>query len=231
MEVTGDRNDPATFNLFKHFNSYPLVPPTIQNLIFDLGGVILDLHFDRTYEAFALAGHRPVEEIQTMINKSSFFNDYEKGLLTDDEFRAAIRKMLQTNLSDDQIDAAWNGTLGKIPLERLQLVTNLRGKFRVFLLSNTNSIHLRRIDKIVEAASGEPTLRSYFVEAYYSHLLKMRKPDKEIYEHVLKQNQLVPEFTLFLDDNLPNLNGAAETGIKTFHVQHPQSMMSLFHEP
>ena len=138
--------------------------------------------------------------------------------------------MLQSNLSDDEIDAAWNAMLGEIPLERLQLLKRLRSNFRIFLLSNTNSIHLPNFDRIVKTVSGEPTLRSFFDEAYYSHVLKMRKPEKEIYEHVLKQHQLNPEFTLFLDDNLPNLQGAAETGIKTFHVQHPHLMMSLFHE-
>jgi putative hydrolase of the HAD superfamily len=205
-----------------------LVHPTIQNLIFDLGGVILDLHFDRTHEAFARAGHRSVEEIRAMMDTSSFFNDYEKGLLTDDEFRTEIRRMLQSDLSDAEIDAAWNALLGEIPLERLQLLQRLRSKFRVFLLSNTNGIHIPYINNIVKTVSGEPALGSFFEEAYYSHVLKMRKPEKEIYEHVLKQHQLVPEFTLFLDDNLLNLKGAEATGIKTFHVQRPQLMMSLF---
>jgi putative hydrolase of the HAD superfamily len=184
-----------------------------------------------THAAFAKASNRSVEEIRSMIDKSSFFNEYEKGLLTEDEFRAATRKMLQSNLSDDEIDVAWNAMLGEIPAERLQLLKRLRSKFRIFLLSNTNSIHLRHFNKIVNTVSGEPSLRSFFDEAYYSHVLKMRKPDREIYEHVLKQHQLNPAFTLFLDDNLPNLQGAEITGIKTFHVQHPDLMMSLFHEP
>jgi len=208
-----------------------LVHHTIQNLIFDLGGVILDLHFDRTYAAFARAGNCSVDEIRAMMDKSPFFNDYEKGLLTDDEFRSAIRRALKSKLSDEEIDAAWTAMLGEIPLNRLQLLKRLRSKFRVFLLSNTNSIHLPYLHKIVKTVSGEPGLGSFFEKDYYSHVLKMRKPDKEIFEHVLKQHQLIPEYTLFLDDNLSNLQGAAETGIKTFHVQHPDRMMALFHEP
>jgi len=199
----------------------PLVPPTIKNLIFDLGGVILDLHFDRTYEAFARAGHRSVEEIRAMMDKSPFFNEYEKGLLTDHEFREAIRRMLQTNLSDEEIDAAWIALLGRIPLERLQLVKGLRRKFNVFLLSNTNSIHVRRIDQIVKVASGEPSLRSFFDEAYYSQELKMRKPEIEIYEHVLKRHQLDPALTLFLDDNLPICKGRKKQVSKHFRLSTP----------
>ena len=205
-----------------------MVHPTIQNLIFDLGGVILDLHFDRTHEAFARAGRRSIEEIRAMMDKSAFFNEYEKGLISDDEFRAAIRKLLQNNLSDSEIDLAWNAMLGAIPQERLQLLNRLRDKYRVFLLSNTNSIHLDHFNKTVTTESGEPALGSFFEKAYYSHVLKMRKPDKEIFEHVLKQHQLVPEVTLFLDDNLDNLQGAREAGIKTFHVQHPDRWMALF---
>jgi len=90
---------------------------------------------------------------------------------------------------------------------------------------------LRHIDQIVKKVSGEPSLRSFFDEAYYSQELKMRKPEIEIYEHVLKQHQLDPALTLFLDDNLANLQGAEKTGIKTFQVEHPDKMMALFHEP
>lgn len=209
-------------------NSFYLIDPAIKNLIFDLGGVILDLHLDRTHEAFARAGRCSVEEIRMMIDQSAFFNEYEKGLLSDDEFRALIRKMLRTNLSDHEIDMAWNAMLGAIPQERLQLLNRLRSKFRVFLLSNTNSIHVDYFNKTVTTETGEPALGSYFEKAYYSHVLKMRKPDKEIFGHVLHQHQLIPERTLFLDDNLANLQGAMQTGIKTFHVQHPDRMMELF---
>jgi HAD superfamily hydrolase (TIGR01509 family) len=162
------------------------------------------------------------------MDSSPFFNEYEKGLLTDDEFRGSVRRALHRELTDDEIDAAWNAMLGAIPLERLQLLKNLRNHYRIFLLSNTNNIHLQSFNKTILAVSGEPDLQAFFEHAHYSHVLKMRKPDLEIFEHVLKQHHLNPEHTMFLDDNLSNLQGASNAGIKTFHVVDPEKMMALF---
>jgi putative hydrolase of the HAD superfamily len=115
-----------------------------------------------------------------------------------------------------------------IPQERLNLLRQLRPSHRLFLLSNTNQIHLNCFNKIVEEAAGTPGLEPFFDATYYSHQLKMRKPDREIYEHVLQEQQLQPHETLFLDDNLTNLAGAEAVGIRTFHVQHPDLIFSLF---
>ncbi len=188
----------------------------------------MDLHVDRSHQAFARLANSSVEEIQAKIAKASCFIAHEKGLISDAEFRDELRAMLQMKLPDDEIDKAWNAMLGDIPLKRLELLMRLRKDFRVFLLSNTNSIHLPRFSETVKSNSGEASLDPFFEKAYYSHVMKMRKPDEEIFRHVLEQNQLVPEHTLFLDDFPINLAGAEKTGIKTFHVQGPQSIFSLF---
>jgi len=205
-----------------------VIQGNIRNLIFDLGGVILDLHFDRTHDAFARAALRPVEEIRELLNTTAFFNEYEKGLISDEEFRRDVRELLKINMSDTEIDKAWSAMLGKIPVERLQLLQRLKADFRVFLLSNTNAIHVRCFDGIVKSVLQDSSLADFFEVAYYSNELKMRKPDKEIFLHVLHQHQLAPEQTLFLDDNVSNLEGAAAAGIKTFHVEHPAMILSLF---
>jgi putative hydrolase of the HAD superfamily len=118
--------------------------------------------------------------------------------------------------------------LGAIPLERIQLLKRLQTGFRTFLLSNTNAIHVPRFDGIIQSVSKGDSLRSFFEVAYFSNEVKMRKPDKEIFQFVLEQNQLTAEHTLFLDDNVDNLKGAASAGIQTFHVTHPQLVLSLF---
>ena len=201
---------------------------SIQNLIFDLGGVLLDLHFDRCHEAFARLAGSSVEEIKSKIAGTSSFVEHEKGLISDGEFRDGLRVMLNKDWPDQEIDMAWNAILGDIPQERLQLVQSLRKDYQVFLLSNTNSIHLPLFAKMVYANTGQPSLESFFDKTYYSHVLKMRKPDEEIFRHVLEENKLVPENTLFLDDYPVNLAGAEKTGMKTFHVQSPQSVFEIF---
>ncbi len=188
----------------------------------------MDLHVDRSHKAFAQLGNCSIEEIQAKIIKTTCFVDHEKGLITDAEFRKEIRAMLQQNLSDDEIDKAWNAMLGDIPLERLHLLRRLRKNYKVFLLSNTNSIHLPIFSETVKINSGEASLESFFDKAYYSHVMKMRKPDEEIFNTIVVENQLVPGNTLFLDDFPLNLKGAEKAGLKTFHVQGAQSIFSLF---
>ena len=201
-----------------------------KNLIFDLGGVIIDLDVERTKAAFALLSQKSVSEVQLLLENSPIFQQYEKGQLNDNQFRNEVRMLLHTNSSDQEIDAAWNAMLGEIPSNRIKLLERLRKDYQLFLLSNTNNIHLVCFNEIVKATCGSLSLDPYFDKAYYSHLVQMRKPEVEIYNLVLNENNLLGHETLFLDDNVSNLEGASQTGIQTFHVSHPDMIFSLFHE-
>ncbi len=203
---------------------------SIQNIIFDLGGVIINLAPQKTVEAFArLSGLSP-EKVLKAYSERPEFHLYEKGLLTNHEFRSALRGLFNVEASDAELDRCWNAMLLDIPLQRIQLLEKLKRNYRVFLLSNTNDIHLQCFNQIAKGVTGQPGLEPWFHKAYYSHLLKMRKPDVEIYEHVLQENHLQPAATLFLDDNLANLEGARQAGIQTFHVQQPDLIFTIFHE-
>jgi len=205
-----------------------VVPAEIKNIIFDLGGVIINLSVDATVRRFSKLTGLPVEVLNQKLLKSSLFKEHEKGTLSDDEFRESIRTTLNVRCSDNEIDDCWNEMLLDIPSERIDLITQLKKRFRLFLLSNTNEIHRQRFTKTLSELKGNPTFENLFEKVYYSHHLSMRKPEREIYDHVLNENNLIAEQTLFLDDNLDNLEGAATVGIKTFHVQHPDSIFSLF---
>jgi len=200
----------------------------IKNIIFDLGGVIINLSVEKTHQAFALLSGLPVDEIKTIVHHGDFFNQYEKGLISDSEFRDHLRESLNLRVDDGELDTAWNAMLLDIPMERIRLLEQLKSGFRIFLLSNTNNIHLQSFNHQVKQLTGFNAIDEYFHQAYYSHLVKMRKPDLEIYEHVLHTSNLIPAETLFLDDNKDNLTGANKAGIKTFHVQEPDQIFSLF---
>jgi glucose-1-phosphatase len=202
----------------------------IKNIIFDLGGVIINLDTQKTYQQFSHLSAIGLEEIKSKSAKSSFFDLYEKGLLSDQEFRDQVRQFLKSEASDAEIDTAWNAMLLDIPLPRIQLLKRLRDNYKLFLLSNTNNIHLQCFTEIVKSTTGLSGLSDCFDKDYYSHLMKMRKPDVEIFQYVLRENNLNPNETLFLDDNQSNLAGAASIGIQTFHVAHPDLIFSLFHE-
>jgi glucose-1-phosphatase len=206
------------------------ISPAIKNIIFDLGGVILDLDVDKTYHQFAQLSGRPVAQLKAEAARLPFFNEYEQGSISDDNFRGELKGFLRATTSDQQVDKAWNAMLGVLPLARVDLLKKISGKFRIFLLSNTNHIHLQCFTKIAEDTLGSSSWNDLFERTYYSHLIKMRKPDAAIYSHVLNENNLRADQTLFLDDNLSNLQGAASIGIQTFHVTHPDLIFSLFHE-
>jgi len=199
----------------------------IRNIIFDLGGVIINLSIPSTVAAFSKASSKSVEEVAALVNSQAFI-DYEKGLISDEVFRDHVRKALNWKASDDEIDESWNAMLQDIPANRIQLLERLKKSHRIFLLSNTNEIHWRKFSQILYEQTQQKSMDNYFHRAYYSHRMKMRKPDVEIFDYVLKENQLDPSETLFLDDNLSNLRGAEQAGIKTFHVQTPELIFSLF---
>lgn len=198
-----------------------------KNIIFDLGGVIINLEEQRTITAFAQLSSLPKAAIEKSILQFKEFHLFEKGLISADQFRNALRDEFQIEASDFEIDQCMNAMLLDIPVERIKLIKSL-GQLTLFLLSNTNQIHYTRFNQIYTATTGEECLNDCFKKAYYSHLVKMRKPDKEIYEMVLRENELRAAETLFLDDNLTNLQGAQSVGISTFQIKHPSQLFELF---
>lgn len=205
-----------------------MVPHEIKNLIFDLGGVIINLDVTRTFQAFADLANSSIKEVKAKVAEHSFFNEYEKGMLGDDEFRSNLRAFLNNQVTNAQIDEAWNAMLLDIPAEKYQMLLKLKSNYQVFLLSNTNNIHLQSVNQIVFSDTGRSGLGHYFHKDYYSHLMKMRKPDPEIFHHVLLENNLVANETYFLDDNLENIQGAKSVGIQTTHITSPEMVLSLF---
>jgi FMN phosphatase YigB (HAD superfamily) len=204
---------------------------TIKNLIFDLGGVILDLSVDHTLHGFSDLSGIEMTKVKQIFTASPEFNSYEKGELSDSDFRDFVRKVYAITASDSNIDTAWNAMLLGIPILKLELLKKLKQKYNVYLLSNTNNIHLQYIQgTMMPGITGEDSLDPYFHKTYYSHRMGKRKPDAEIFEQVLSENQLSPEETLFLDDNASNVAGAELVKIKTVHVTSPDIILDYFNE-
>lgn len=205
--------------------------PSVKNLIFDLGGVILDLSVDHTLRSFSKLSSIPQPEVKRIFVETPEFEDYEKGLLDDRQFRDFVRKVYSLDATDEEIDASWNAMLRGIPLEKLELLLDLKKKYRVFLLSNTNGIHLDYINGVLmKHLNGNPLLDDYFHKAYYSHRMLKRKPEAEIFEQVLQENNLRPGETLFMDDNILNVEGARGLGIQTIFITNPDHILEIFHE-
>ncbi|MGE0589491.1 MAG: HAD family hydrolase [Cyclobacteriaceae bacterium] len=199
-----------------------------ENVIFDLGGVIINLDEQLTVNAFAELSDLTADEIKGKILQFETYKEFEKGKISDADLRNAIRHEFQVKGSDGEFDRCFNAMLLDIPKQKLELLTNLKLTHRIFLLSNTNSIHFKRFNEIMKETVNADRIDGYFHRAYYSHLMGMRKPDVEIFETVLSDHGLDPSRTLFIDDNKINLEGASKLGIHTHHLVQPNHLFDLF---
>ncbi|HEX5169263.1 MAG TPA: HAD family phosphatase [Cyclobacteriaceae bacterium] len=202
----------------------------IHTIIFDLGGVIIDLDVEKTIRGFSTLSNFSEEKVREIYATHPVFHDFEKGLVTDEVFRDTVRGLFNSNgVSDKDLDEAWNAMLLGIPKPKLDLLVTLRERYRVLILSNTNSIHVQVMNNIIlPDVAGVKSFDPFVHKAYFSHDLRMRKPDAEIYQHVLDDADLRPEETLFLDDNVDNLQGAAKLGIRVKHVTGARQVLDLF---
>src|ERR1700722_7572425 len=181
----------------------------IKNIIFDLGGVIINLDNRRTEDAFTALGVKNFRDYFGHGFAASFFKDYEVGKIDDKEFIRSIRQLAGlSQVTDKAIIDSWNALLLDFPAERIQLLKELRRSYRLFLFSNTNALHLAALRQIWAGSVGGGSLEDLFEKSYYSHLMGMRKPDPGSFGFILKENQLIGEETLFVDDAIVNVEGA-----------------------
>lgn len=180
----------------------------IKNIIFDYGGVFLTLDEEATYRAFEKLGLFSVTPELASAN-----GDFQRGRISTAEFISDIKKELPEDVTGAQIKDAWCAMLGTIPRERIELLKRLRQKYRLFLLSNTDDIHIERIGATVPEA-GE--FLAQFEKVYYSQNTGYRKPEREIFELVLRENGLKAQECLFVDDVKENAEGAAAAGMCYF---------------
>lgn len=198
----------------------------IKNIIFDLGDVILNIDVPIASKSFADLSGREQSEILTIFKESEVFRQFETGLMDEPTFRNYVREILNfPDLSDDAIDTAWNSLLLDLPPERVELLKKLATRYRLFLLSNTSSIHITQVNKILEASTGVERLEDLFETVFLSYEMGLMKPDTRIYQEVLDKAGLKAEETLFLDDNADNIRGAGQLGIETIHVQKPVTIL------
>ncbi len=184
----------------------------IKNIIFDFGDIFINLDKQGTYKAMAALG---VTEITPEM--IGVYHQYEKGLMTTEDFINFYNNKFEINKTD--LVAAWNAVLLDFPQRRLDFLKELAAskKYRLFLLSNTNDLHIKSvIDAVGETFFNE--FKDCFEQFYLSHEIHFRKPDTEIYEFVLNENNLAAEETLFVDDLKENTDSANTLGIKTWNL-------------
>jgi len=191
----------------------------IKHIIFDLGGVILNIDYKLTEQAFIDAGIKDFPVLYSQLQQSDLFDRFETGLITREEFIGALQKAATTPVSEAQVVNAWNAMILDYPVRRLQILQQLRLYYDLFLLSNTNEIHEDAFNSLLMRTHGIPNIGVFFDKVYLSHKVGMRKPMTEIFDRVLNENSLKAAETLFIDDSAQHIEAAKLAGIQTIYLE------------
>ena len=189
-----------------------------KNIIFDLGGVLLDIDFQKSTDAFKSMGIEDFEDMFSQFKADELFEKLETGELNETDFYSAIKKRTKLAITDTEIDNAWNALILHFRTGSLEFLEKLSHTYKLYLLSNTNSIHLKCFKQLFTKETGKPMLDKYFIKAWYSNEIGLRKPGSKIFEFVLQQENLKATETLFIDDTLSNIETAQKLGFKTYHL-------------
>ena len=200
----------------------------IKNIIFDYGNVIFNIDFTIAQQAWLALGIENVQQFFGHRQQDDVFSAFEKGNISAEEFRNKIRiKAKNPELTDKQIDKAWNSMLLGIAEGNHDLLLKLKDKYRTFLLSNINAIHYDFIMDYLKQDFGFEGNDHLFERVYYSHLMGKRKPNADIFEQVLEENSLLPHETLFVDDSPQHLATAEKLGMHVFLMKAPDTVQQF----
>jgi len=195
-------------------------------IIFDLGAVILNINYQNTIDEFTKLGIKNASSFYSKKVQTDLFNQIETGKITAEKFLTELQKETN-NATINQVKDAWNSMLLDLPNERLKLIKSLKNKYRIYLLSNTNNIHIDAFKKQLGNAKWEDFC-NLFDKMYLSHEVGLRKPNAEIFKYILTEQKLKAEEVFFIDDSPQHIEGAKKLGIKTHHLLDNENITTLF---
>ena len=190
----------------------------VQNIIFDLGGVLLNIDYNLTREAFAKLGVEHFDEMYSQATADKLFQKLETGTIDEETFYKELNICTGLNLSHMEIQQAWNAMLLDFREKSLEFLDQIKGKYKLFLLSNTNFIHMEAFNKIYHSQPRDKEFDAYFNKAFYSCRMGFRKPDDVCYACLINEVNINPEKTLFIDDSLGNIAAAKRAKMQTIHL-------------
>ncbi|MEC7646619.1 MAG: HAD family phosphatase [Bacteroidota bacterium] len=198
----------------------------IRAIIFDLGGVILNINYQNTIDNFKKLGIQNPKCFYSKKIQTDIFNQIEKGEISKEEFLLKLQKET-IGASIKKIEHAWNSMLLNLPKRRVSFLKRIRKHYPIFLLSNTNAIHISKFKKNL-GITRYNKFYNLFEKVYYSHEIGCRKPQAKIFKILLTENKLSAHEVLFIDDSIQHIKSAKKIGIKTHHLQHNEEITTLF---
>jgi len=198
----------------------------IKAIIFDLGAVILNINYQNTINAFSKLGVKNAASFYSKKVQTNLFNQIETGNITAKKFLTELQKETD-NASINQVSEAWNAMLLDLPENRLTLIKSLKKKYSIYLLSNTNSIHIDAFKKKIGNIKWVKFC-NLFDKIYLSHEVGLRKPNAAIFEYILAEQNLKAQEVFFIDDSPQHIESANKLGIKTHHLKNGEELATLF---
>ncbi|NNC83014.1 MAG: HAD family phosphatase [Flavobacteriales bacterium] len=197
----------------------PVQHNQLDLIIFDLGGVILNIDYGLTQKAFAALGLADTEQNYSQAAQNELFDALETGRIDTATFRDGLRQMMGHSPSDQALDDSWNALLLDLPLHRLEFIHRVHERYRTCVLSNTNAIHIAEFERRIEDEIGMQYFRSAFDAVFYSSDIGQRKPDKEAFQYVLEHFEVEAQKALFIDDSVQHVQAAEALGLQTIHLR------------
>lgn len=198
-----------------------------DTVIFDLGGVIINLNYQLTIDAFIELGVKDLNFTYSQAQQVSLFDEYETGQISTQQFINTIKKYVPSEITPNQIVHAWNAMILDFPSENLEFLEELSKHKNIYLLSNTNDLHLQKVNQTL-ALKTSKTLSEYFIKVYYSQEIKMRKPHPETFQFVCDDAGISAQSTLFIDDTTQHIQGADSIGLNTFLMNQNNLLQDTF---
>ena len=198
----------------------------INAIIFDLGAVILNIDYQNTIDELKKIGVKNPSSFYSKTSQTKLFDQIETGKISAEEFLLELQKKT-SNANIKQVKDAWNSMLLDLPKKRIRLLKKLTQNYPIFLLSNTNALH---ISKFKERIGSRQYTKFYnlFKKVYYSHEIGLKKPHGEAFQIIINENNLDPHKVLFIDDSVQHIQGVRNLGIKTHHLKENEDITTLF---
>lgn len=199
----------------------------IENIIFDLGGVILDIDYTLTRKEFEELGVLHFDQMYSQANANKLFQKLETGQISNDDFFKELNSVTGLELSPQEIRNAWDAMLLNFRESSLEFLEEIKLKYKTYLFSNTNFIHMEAFHKIFHNKQRKHPFNDYFDNAFYSCEIGLRKPDTESYQWILNHLKIKADKTLFIDDSIQNVEAAKELGMQTIFLEKGMRIENL----
>lgn len=205
-----------------------MIKTETEAIIFDLGGVLINLDYQLTSKAFIDLGLTDFDATYSQLQQTDLFDRFETGAISSFHFINRLLDQLPQGTSGNKVVHAWNAMILDFPEERLLWLLEMKQRYRIFLLSNTNTLHMEAVRRSLEKTIGHQRLEDYFEQVYLSCEMGLRKPNPEIFSRVCDEQGLNPATTVFIDDTLQHVEGAASIGLQALRLKPGEAVQSLF---